>query len=215
MKRMTRATSAVMAALASCGWSAAFAGDAVDWSRPYAGLGAGGVATAAELSGGGAGHVTLEGDGGAIGVYAGMTLHEFGQADGRGWMLGAEASLATLAVDDDARDAALGGAVRLDGDWIADATLQLGYGCDRTRLFGEVGLALTDLTVSGAGASSDTLRAGVTLGAGIDHAIADSWTARLSGSLAAFGEEDVRFTGGRRDLGIGVARVELGLARRF
>jgi outer membrane immunogenic protein len=215
MKRMIRTTSAVMAALVSCGWSAAFAGDAVDWSRPYAGLSAGGVATAAELSGGGAGDVTQEGDGGTVGVYAGMTLHEFGQADGRGWMLGAEASLATLAGDDQTRDAALGGAVTLEGGWIADATLQLGYGCDRTRLFGEVGLALTDLTVSGAGASSDALRVGVTLGAGIDHAIADSWTARLAGSVATFGEEEVRHAGGRRDLGIGVARVELGLARRF
>lgn len=182
---------------------------ATDWSRPYAGVSVGlaGVGGTAERSG--QSDVELDFSSVSFGGYAGATLWEPGADDGRGWLLGVEASAANLTGDDTS------GAYKLNGGFIADAGLQIGYAWEKARLFGEVGVALTNARLSGPGDKTRSLAAGVSLGAGLDYAITSDWTARAEASLAGFGKEDAKFEEGSGDAGIGVGRFQLGVARRF
>lgn len=76
----------------------------------------------------------------------------------------------------------------VDTDWLITIRPRLGYAFDRTLIYGTGGLALADVknrwSVSSSGGylkseSSSEFRAGWTIGAGVEHAFTNNWTAKL------------------------------------
>jgi outer membrane immunogenic protein len=87
---------------------------------------------------------------------------------------------------------------RAKTEWIASATGRLGYAWDRWLLYVKGGAAwagdkYSATTYAGSWAASET-RSGWTIGAGLEWAFADNWSARLEYDFYDFGHRDVTGT---------------------
>ncbi|MET0969334.1 MAG: outer membrane beta-barrel protein [Tardiphaga sp.] len=85
-------------------------------------------------------------------------------------------------------------------DWLVSLRPRVGYAVDRTLLYATGGLALTELnfgtgysdsTGQNEAASSSKVVAGWTAGAGIEHAFASNWSAKVEYLYSDFGKQSV------------------------
>ncbi|MBX2854815.1 MAG: porin family protein [Rhodobacteraceae bacterium] len=193
----------------------ALAEDNFDWSRPYVGAAVGLGGSGAVLEAPGQPDVELDDGSAQFSIYVGKSLWTFGESDIGAWAIGVEGSATWLRGRDRKAAAGLAGDVSLEANWIADASLQIGYQFTETRFFATAGAALSDIDVEGAGRKGDSVSAGLKLGLGAEYAFSQNWVGRLDASVTGFGEKDARFGADKRDLGVGVSALRVGLSRRF
>lgn len=105
-------------------------------------------------------------------------------------------------------------AVEVGTDWSGSLRARLGYAMDRTLLYATGGLALANgyVNVVGVGEESETLT-GWTIGAGIEHAFTDTWTARLEYRYSDYGSDD--FGLGVGDFDVSDHTVRVGMSYKF
>jgi outer membrane immunogenic protein len=84
--------------------------------------------------------------------------------------------------------ATAGAACQTKSDWLSTARGRVGYAFDRILVFATGGLALTNLqlVLTQTGSGNDVI-AGWTIGAGVEFAFADNWTAKAEYLFADFG----------------------------
>jgi outer membrane immunogenic protein len=82
-------------------------------------------------------------------------------------------------------------------DWLSTARGRVGYAFDRILLFATGGLALAnvELAVTNPAASISNVEAGWTVGAGLEYAFADLWTAKIEYLFVDFGKITCSGTG--------------------
>ena len=83
-----------------------------------------------------------------------------------------------------------GVACQTKSDWLSTALGRAGYAFDRILLFATGGLALANvqLAITSPGASVSNVEAGWTVGAGVEYAFADMWTAKIEYLFLDFGK---------------------------
>jgi outer membrane immunogenic protein len=83
-----------------------------------------------------------------------------------------------------------GFACQTKSNWLSTARGRAGYAFDRILLFATGGLALTnvELAITNPAASTSNVEAGWTVGAGIEYAFADMWTAKIEYLFVDFGK---------------------------
>jgi outer membrane immunogenic protein len=86
--------------------------------------------------------------------------------------------------------AGFGGPCQTKSDWLSTARGRAGYAFDRILLFATGGLALANvqLAITTPAGSVSNVEAGWTVGAGIEYAFADMWTAKLEYLFVDFGK---------------------------
>ena len=86
--------------------------------------------------------------------------------------------------------AVTGFACKTKSDWLSTARFRGGYAFDRVLLFATGGLALAnvELVITNPAATDSKVEAGWTVGAGIEYAFADMWTAKIEYLFADFGK---------------------------
>ena len=87
-------------------------------------------------------------------------------------------------------NAPAGFACKTKSNWLSTARGRAGYAFDRILLFATGGLALTnvELAITNPAASTSNVEAGWTVGAGIEYAFADMWTAKIEYLFVDFGK---------------------------
>lgn len=85
-------------------------------------------------------------------------------------------------------------------DWQGTVRARAGYAVDRTLFYGTAGIAFTNSYIKipmFSGLKQTEAFTGFTVGAGVEHAFADKWTARLEYRYTDFGKREVGgiFTG--------------------
>lgn len=102
--------------------------------------------------------------------------------------------------------------VEVGTDWAGSIRARLGYAMDRTLLYATGGLALANgyVNVVGVGEESDTLT-GWTLGAGVEHAFTDNWSARLEYRYSDYGSIDTTLG----DFDVEEHAVRIGFSYKF
>jgi outer membrane immunogenic protein len=125
------------------------------------------------------------------------------------FVAGIEADLAYSDIDD---STGFRGGADFDLDYLATVRGRLGYAWDRTLVFATGGLAFgeTDVRVDGQGSDSDTA-VGYVLGAGVEHAFTDNWSAKVEYNWVDLG--DVEAPGGDVDFDAHI--VKAGLNYKF
>lgn len=102
----------------------------------------------------------------------------------------------------------------IDGNWYAGLSARLGYANDRTLIYGKLGavylnaeLGFTDNCTTGV-CGGGTINAnervgwGYQIGAGLEHALTDTWSLRAEYTYFDFGKETISGTGGGTSAGI-------------
>jgi outer membrane immunogenic protein len=91
------------------------------------------------------------------------------------------------------------GGLNVGTDWQGTLRGRVGYAVDRTLLYGTGGVAFTNgfIKIPFLGLKRTETFTGFTVGAGVEHAFTDNWTARLEYRYIDFGKKDVggMFTG--------------------
>lgn len=181
---MNRITTLLASAAFALTASSAIAADAIvpyeepapvygvyDWTGFYLGIQGGYVWTKASQPGG-----SDTFDGPTLGVHAGYNFQN------GNWVFGVEGDVGytwnerSFGADD------------VGTDWQGSLRGRVGYAIDRTLIYGTGGLAFTNVYVDNPGGSLDDTLFGWTLGAGIEHAFTDNWSARIEYRYSDFGE---------------------------
>jgi outer membrane immunogenic protein len=87
-----------------------------------------------------------------------------------------------------ASGAPAGAACQTKTDWLSTARGRVGYAFDRILVFATGGLALTNLEIALTPISGSNVAAGWTVGAGVEFAFADNWTAKAEYLFVDFGK---------------------------
>lgn len=174
-----------------------------DWSGFYVGAQGGYVWTNLDLP---SGFGDEDFDGGTLGLHAGFN------AQNGNLVYGIEADVNYTWNSNDYLVS--GFDVEVGTDWAASVRGRLGYALDRTLIYGTAGLAITNgyVDVSGVGDESETFT-GWTVGAGVEHAFTDNWTARIEYRYSDYGSED--FGLGFGDFDLTEHAVRVGVSYRF
>jgi outer membrane immunogenic protein len=156
--------------------------------------------------------VSYDGNGVVGGVHAGYN-QQFGSL-----VAGLEGDFEASGVRGSASPAA-GLFVRSRTDWQGSVRGRLGYAFDRVLVYGTGGVAFQNYkfdSFTGAGAlSSSTTRAGWTIGAGVEYAINNNWSARLEYRYADFGKRSYGVPGGIVQVKNDDHTVRLGVSYHF
>ena len=186
------------------------------WATPYLGLTLGYVDARAKIDrGAGQGDFTLDDKSVTLGVVAGANYAPWGGSPFGRWLVGVEVDLAGLRDGKVATDAVLG-SVRADHIWLGSVRGRAGYAWEHLFVYGTAGLAVTDMKVRAEGARKDNvIRTGLALGAGVEAAVNENWTARVEGLVYGFRGEDETLGGAKRDVDMSFGVVRAGVVRRF
>jgi outer membrane immunogenic protein len=93
----------------------------------------------------------------------------------------------------------IGEAINTTVPWTATVTGRIGAAFDRLLVYGKGGLALaqdqSSLTDLGGNTATDSfLRTGWTVGAGLEYALDDNWSAKIEYDYLGFGSQSMNFT---------------------
>jgi outer membrane immunogenic protein len=165
------------------------------WSGAYAGLNGGwGLSRSPNSYSEGGGWIpeeNVDGDGWLGGGHIGFNWQS------GAYVGGAEADILATGIKGDDRD--IGGATNeMALPWIATFRLRGGYAVDRTLFFVTGGAALAKIESNVLDTSGDDQSKnqwGWTVGAGIEHAYANSWTGRLEYRYIDFGSPEFQHAG--------------------
>ncbi|TWG60678.1 MULTISPECIES: outer membrane protein [unclassified Aminobacter] len=105
--------------------------------------------------------------------------------------------------------------VEVGTDWSGSLRARIGYAMDRTLLYATGGLAITRGyidEIGGPGEEEETFT-GWTVGAGVEHAFTDNWTARLEYRYSDYGGDD--FNLGAGDFDLTEHAVRIGVSYKF
>jgi outer membrane immunogenic protein len=138
-------------------------------------------------------------------------------------VVGAEGDFSWMNLSNSSTDA-IGEKVNTNVQWTSTATARVGAAFDRLLVYGKGGLALaqdksslTDL--SGNTASDSFLRTGWTVGAGLEYALTDNWSAKVEYDYLGFGPQSMNFTTPTESLStsasLKVQEVKAGVNFRF
>jgi outer membrane immunogenic protein len=168
----------------------AYVAPVFNWTGPYVGISGGyGWGDSDDFHGGAfpgpAGH-----DGGLIGGTLGYN-----------WQMGA----AVVGIEGDISWSGLEGGgtcgpnCRINNDWLGTVRGRLGYNGGRFMPYVTGGLAVGNIDARVAGNSTDSTKAGWTLGAGVEAQISGPWTAKVEYLYVDLGKSDnIPGTGGTR-----------------
>lgn len=161
---------------------------AYDWTGVYIGVQGGYVWTDLDFPGGGNENF----NGGTLGAHVGANW----QHDSV--VFGVEADINYIWNEN---DYLLGGVpVEIGTDWAGSIRARLGFALDRTLIYGTGGLAIARGYInSPIGDESETFT-GWTVGAGVEHAFTDNWTARVEYRYSDYGSDDFGLGAGDFDL---------------
>jgi outer membrane immunogenic protein len=172
-----------------------------NWTGPYIGISGGYGWGSSDFSGGG----SLDPDGGIFGATLGYN-----------WQMGAlvtgiEGDISWSGLKDNG--ACTLGACSVENNWLGTVRGRLGYNAGRWMPYVTGGLAIGDIDadITGVG-SSDKTKAGWTIGAGVEAAIAGPWTAKVEYLYVDLGKGDT-IGGQRPDFTTNIVRA--GLNYRF
>ncbi len=118
----------------------------------------------------------------------------------------------------------IGEALNANVQWTSTVTGRVGAAFDRLLVYGKGGLALaqdqsslTDL--AGNSATDSLLRTGWTVGAGLEYALDDNWSAKIEYDYLGFGKQSMTFTTPTETVntnaGLNVQEIKAGLNYRF
>jgi outer membrane immunogenic protein len=114
------------------------------------------------------------------------------------WVVGIEGDISAADITGSATDSVTTAVYNVKTDWIASVTGRVGYAWDRWLAYAKGGAAWADdkYTSSYGGGTWDAseTRSGWTVGAGLEWAFADKWSARLEYDYYDFGTRNVTFT---------------------
>jgi outer membrane immunogenic protein len=146
-----------------------------DWTGFYLGINGGYVRTRAS----GLDNFT----GGMLGAHAGYNF-QYGH-----WVFGGEIDVARTWNE----NSYAGGLIEVGTDWQYSLRARMGYAFDRTLLYGTAGLAVTNayIDIPVIPISINDRMVGWTVGAGVEHAFTDRWSARLEYRYSDYGEFEV------------------------
>ena len=172
-----------------------------NWTGPYIGISGGYGFGSSDFTGGG----SVDPKGGLFGATLGYN-----------WQMGAlvtgiEGDISWSGLRDSGTCAL--GACRVENNWLGTVRGRLGYNAGRWMPYVTGGLAVGDIdaSIAGAGSSHET-KAGWTVGAGIEAAIAGPWTAKVEYLYVDLGNGG-SIGGQRPDLTTNIVRA--GLNYRF
>lgn len=120
-------------------------------------------------------------------------------------VFGAEADLAMTSMDGSE------GGTDGDADWTGSARGRLGYAWDRYMIYGTAGLGFLSADVDLGGASDEKTHVGLTIGAGVESMVNESFSARGEYLYSGYGEKDY----GAFDADANTHAIRAGLAYQF
>jgi outer membrane immunogenic protein len=168
--------------------SPAMAVAAYNWSGLYAGIHVGYTATRADFTSV-IGTTSANGDGVLFGGQVGYNW----QAIGSPWVFGIEADVSGIGSDEPSTTAVNSAIVGFNA--IGTARVRAGYATDRILWYVTGGYAWSDTELKlsgpafGGTLTNSKTHSGWTLGAGVEWAFADAWTAKIEYLYMNFGEE--------------------------
>jgi outer membrane immunogenic protein len=113
-------------------------------------------------------------------------------------VLGLEGDFSWTNISNNGTDS-IGDALNTQVQWTSTVTGRIGAAFNRLLVYGKGGLALAEdqstLTDLGGNASTDSfLRTGWTVGAGLEYALDDNWSAKIEYDYLGFGPQSMNFT---------------------
>ncbi|KZK97483.1 MULTISPECIES: outer membrane protein [unclassified Pseudovibrio] len=177
---------------------------AYDWSGAYIGANAGWGFLGADGKSGASGALDDDQNGVTAGVHAGYNFMVAPSV-----VLGAEVDIQY----NDLEEKSAG--VELQSDWNATVRARAGYALDRTLVYGTGGAAFKDLTAKSASGKDEKTAIGYVVGAGVEHAVTDTLTARLEYLYQDFGDQKFDFGGNTEKTKIDENLVRAGVSMKF
>lgn len=164
------------------------------------------------------------------GFFGGGQIGFNWQAPGSPWVWGVEVDSQWANIEENTTWVTPAGAAIANAfaqiDYFGTARLRLGYAYDRVLFYGTGGIAWANTEIGGAinvpgfawgGASSSNSHVGWTIGAGVEWALLDNWSAKLEYLYLDLGNQDY-FGGpnnGGFDADVSIHTVKVGLNYRF
>lgn len=144
-----------------------------------------------------------------LGVFGG---YNFARPTGFVW--GPDVTLSGLGTSGSRSDAVVGATV-VEGSFLLSPRVRIGYATDNVLFYGLLGFGISDLGVKQAGSGGTDLVIGSAIGAGLEVATSDRWSARIEVSRFILDVEDRSFNGIDRDANGEINQLTIGLSRRF
>jgi len=138
-------------------------------------------------------------------------------------VLGVEGDFSWINAKNSGTDS-IGEALATNPQWTSTVTGRIGAAFDRLLVYGKGGLALaqdqSSLTDLGGNMASDSvLRTGWTVGAGLEYALDDHWSAKIEYDYLGFGSQNMTFTTPLESVSsnasLNVQEIKAGLNFRF
>ncbi len=138
-------------------------------------------------------------------------------------VVGLEGDFSWTSLKDSGTDS-IGEALNTNVQWTSTVTGRIGAAFDRLLVYGKGGLALaqdqSSLTDLGGNTATDSfLRTGWTVGAGLEYALDDNWSAKIEYDYLGFGPHSMNFTTPLESVssnaGLNVQEIKAGLNFRF
>ena len=181
-----------------------------NWTGFYAGINGGGGWGTSEWSGPGGNTGNFDISGGLVGGTVGYNW-QMGQA-----VFGLEGDLDWSNIRGSTNAAVCGTSCETRNNWLGTVRGRIGYAFDRFMPYVTGGLAVGDIKADLAGAgSTTTTKAGWTVGAGLEAAIAGPWTAKVEYLYTDLGKGSCDVCTGGADVNFRSNIVRAGINYRF
>ncbi|GHB30635.1 outer membrane protein [Pseudovibrio japonicus] len=175
-----------------------------DWSGAYIGANAGWGFLDANGKNGASGALDDNQDGVTAGVHAGYNFMIAPSV-----VLGAEADIQYNDFDETKAG------VKLESDWNGTVRGRAGYALDRTLVYGTGGGAVKNLTAKTADGKDNINAIGYVVGAGVEHAVTDTLTARVEYLYEDFGTQKFDFGDSTEKTRLNENLVRAGVSMKF
>ncbi len=175
-----------------------------DWSGAYIGANAGWGFLDANGKNGASGALDDDQNGITAGVHAGYNFMIAPSV-----VLGAEADIQYNDFDETKAG------VKLQSDWNGTVRARAGYALDRTLVYGTGGGAVKNLTAKTDDGKDDINAIGYVVGAGVEHAVTDTLTARVEYLYQDFGTRKFDFGDSTEKTRLNENLVRAGVSMKF